>query len=175
VHEAPKVQEVTEVNVVQPAGVSGQEQAEDAHELERLRGEAEKLEARVVALRQRVVDLTEANIRLAAQFQGIDVAEMVAALESGTTVRDGVLGAAPGRGPGGTIYFWDKPGGYAAGARVAGQAKAGERVVIAEETVAAGKRWCRIYTTSGTAFEYGWVPSRLVSVTPSQRDGSDGR
>jgi len=177
VHEPCRVQGIEEVNSVQPRQVSGEEPTEDIRELERLRNEADQLEARVVTLKQKIVDLTEANRRLAAQFQGIELAEMAAAIESGTTVRDAVLGTAPttGKGQPKTIYLWDKPGGYAAGARVVGQAEPGDRVVIAEETVAAGKRWCRIYTTTGTAFEYGWVASRLVSEIPAEREETNGK
>ena len=153
-------------NDVEHSAAPGGDQVEEERESQRLLEEVERLEAQAATLKQRVLELTEANRRAVAQFQGMELGEMAAAIGSETPVRDGVIGGSSGKGTGGTIYLWDKPGGYATGSQVMGQAKQGDRVLIAEETAVAGKRWSRIYVMSGTAFEYGWVPSRMVRVTP---------
>jgi len=143
---------------------------EQERELTRLREQVGELEAKVDSLEQQVAELDAGNRLLVREFQEMELAEMVATLGADTPVRSGVLGGSSAARPSGTIYFWDKPGGYGSGARVAGQAKVGERVVIGEESRAAGKRWSQIHTTAGTNLQSGWVPSDLVSETPSVDD-----
>ena len=164
--DVPEVQETEEIEAGRSEPVVAEESAAERRELQRLREEAGRLEQQAAELEQKIVDLEEANRRLVEQFQAIELAETVAAPGAGMAVRHGVLDGNTGEGPGRKIFLWDKPGGFAAGASVAGQAKPGTRVVVAEETAAAGRRWSRIFTIRGTATEYGWVPSDLVSVTP---------
>jgi len=170
--DVPEVQETEKIETVRSEPVVTGESGEERRELQRLRDEAGRLEQQAAELEQKVVDLQEANRRLVEQFQGIEMAETLAAAGAGMTVRDGVLDGNEDAGPGRKIFLWDKPGGFAAGASVAGQAKPGDRVVVAEETVAVGKRWSRVFAVRGTASETGWVPSDQVSVAPSRLNGT---
>ena len=158
------VQKTEETEVARPAPVVADETAAERRELQRLRKEAGILERRTAELEREVAELEETKRRLVEQFQGIEMAETMAG--AGTPMREGVLGKSLDEDPAGNVFLWDKPGGHAAGARVAGQARAGTRVVVAEETVAAGKRWSRVFTARGTVSGFGWIPSDLVSETP---------
>ncbi len=170
--DVPEFQETEDIEAVRPEPVVTEESAAERRELQWLRDEAGRLEQQAAELERKVVELDDAKRRLVEQFQGIELAETVAAAGAGMPVREGVLAGNEGEGPGRKIFLWDKPGGFAAGASVAGQARAGDRVVVAGETVAVGKRWSRIFTVGGTASENGWIPSDQVSVTPSRLNGT---
>jgi len=152
---------------VRPEPVGAEESAEERRQLQRLRTEAGRLEQQAAEFEQKVVEFKEANRRLMEQFQGIEMAETLAAAGAGMPARDGVLDGNESAGPGRKIFLWYQPGGLAAGTSVAGQAKPGDHV-----TVAVGKRWSRVFTVRGTASEKGWVPSNQVSVAPSRLNGT---
>ena len=158
------VQETEQTEVARSAPVVLDEAGAERQELELLRKEADGLERQTAELDLEVAELEDAKRRLVEQFQGIELAETVAG--AGVSVREGVIGNSQDEGSGGNVFLWDKPGGHAVGAKVAGQAKRGTRVVVAEETVAAGKRWSRVFTARGTASGFGWIPSDLVSEMP---------
>lgn len=136
----------------------GPDQGSEVAQLER---ERSKLEGQAADLRHRIAELTEANRRLVEKFQQRDADETIFAGATGREGREAVVAGT------GVAYFWDKPGGYGTGAVVAGQIRAGEKVVVVDETVMRGQRWYEIYTTAGTVFKSGWAPADVVALVPT--------